>query len=456
MDLAALGLRTQEPASSTDIGSAPAAKPVDVTTVTVHSEQDPASPALPPGLTEEPDSSDKSDSPLPSTPASQPLPLSPNQTPKPPFSPPPNIPPSVSPPTVSSPPPQVQASAAAPTPTLGGLFSTLRHSASMRVRTNGAGPDHRRSIIDTSVPPIPGLPSPSKARPSLRPATAQSVASTAEASHQAHDALSEPSSPSGFNLGPNGLGKDKTPEKKASGWFKRKSSRLEVSFSGASSSPAKEDSAWARSQTVKDSISSNRRTSEAAASQVPSAFDTSSSAIPIPTLLKTPASVPSSPVQPRTVYPEHKKSTPDLSTKVRSGKPTRRPATAGATVGSPSWARPSSSIVPPLPPLPGSPGSPPGHNRNGHTSEFGARSPSVPQRPSTASSTMQAPGSLAFSMSNSTSSASIGDSPIPNAGGLKKRATRKLSLTAPMLGFGRSRQKDREVQSPPTAFPSGR
>ncbi|KAF9820790.1 hypothetical protein IEO21_01233 [Rhodonia placenta] len=458
LDMAALGLRPREATpSAADIGSSPTAKPADViaTTTTDSSERDPCSPALPPGLSEEPDSSDKSDSPLLSTPASQPIPLLPNRPPKSP-SPTPQ-----SNGSAGSSQTQPLAESPAPSSTLGGLLNTLRHTSSMRARG-----ENRRSVLDSSVPPVPSLPSPSKAKASHRPGTAQSAVSVAGGPH---DAPPEPASPSG-------PAKEKTPEKKTSMWLRMKSSRLEASFSGtssASSAAPREEVAWPRSQTVKGSAGAGRRASHV---DVPSAFAASPP-------LAAAMSVPSSPVQPRLVHPEHKKSTPELTPKGKSGMTSigrassalarlpKRPSTAGATpVGSSSsWSRPNSSVVPPLPTLPGSPtlgqaaadeaaeratphsDAPPSSASTSRVDDFGMRGPLVPQRPSTA---IPMPGAVGMSASYSTSSAAssnVADRTVLS-GGTKKRATRKLSFTAPMLGFGRKdRQKERET--PPSAFP---
>ncbi|KAI0962643.1 hypothetical protein AcV7_001441 [Taiwanofungus camphoratus] len=480
LDMAALGLQTHEPAPSTsDVGSAPA-KPVSVATVTDTSEHEPGSPALPPGLTEELDSSDKSDSPVPITPASQPLPLSPNQEPK--------VPPSPSltaqPVPQSSPSSTTPVQASVPTGTFGGLLSTLRHTPSIRVRANGHGSENRRSVLDLVTPPVPAIPSSSTTRLSRRPATAQSVASTAEMTHQTHEFPAEPSSPSRKTSTANGFGREKTPEKKTSMWFRRKSSRLEASFAGTSSdrplSAGKEEAGWFRT-----SHASSRRTSEAGLSDVPPVLrPTSPIASPSPKLSSvtsplsnTVASVPSSPVSGHPSVPEHKKSTPDLA-RGKSGrshssmsslaKLPKRPSTAGATVGSSPWSRPNSSVAPPLPPLPGSPQSPSngagfshsGENGNGNSglkeTAGGHRAEQIP-RPSSAAAYV--PNPVGFSVSSSTTTTTTSTGVADGSAANKKRGTRKLSFTAPILGFGRKdrdRHKDKDMQPPPSSFTPSR
>ncbi|KAH9926369.1 uncharacterized protein B0H18DRAFT_339289 [Fomitopsis serialis] len=172
LDMAALGLKNPEPApSATDMGSAPAAKPANSATVPVtgSSEVDLGSPALPPGLTEE-DSSERSESssPLPATPASQPIPLTSGQTIKGPSVPPLTIPSSQ---TMSDPSTPVQSTSLGSNGsggTLSGLFNTLRHSRSEK------GPDIRKSWLNvdsSQVPPVPSLPSPTAKKRPRRPTT---------------------------------------------------------------------------------------------------------------------------------------------------------------------------------------------------------------------------------------------------------------------------------------------
>ena len=58
---------------------------------------------------------------------------------------------------------------------------------------------------------------------------------------------------------------------------------------------------------------------------------------------------------------------------------------------------------------------------------------------------------MGVAMSTSTSSTASYGSPV-EGGTLKKRATRKLSFTAPMLGFGRKDKERYKDQPPPSSF----
>ncbi|OSD01095.1 cysteine proteinase [Trametes coccinea BRFM310] len=516
LDLTALGLKpaTPPPGSSTDIGSAPS-KPLSLATATEASEyayahaSGDSAPAMPPGLTEEPDS-DKSDSPMPVTPSTHPIPLSAGNTPKMPSAPAPpslvvSIPPSGSSTAYSSPQPPhvpVPASPSQHNHTLGGLFQSIRQSPSLRLRANGSAnhsSENRRSQHEASGFPLPSFPySPS----SRRPRTAQSTASTAETSHQAHEPPGTPSAPSspvpskGLHAFPNGSAAPKSPEKKPSAWFKRKSSRQDNASSGVGSPVmGKDEPSWFH-RSGKDAHSHarlGRRGSEAAISDA----------------MTSPA-LPSSPIVPSPDGPlaAHKKSSPELSRSIKRDKRSSgaklppRPSTAGARIGSSSdfGSRPlSMSAVPPLPPLPGSPTSPgangeaaahvPGKgaekDADGSSGTTTASAPTAAQRRSSPQpiphasphpqprvdnpSSMSPQGVIGLGFSTSYGSAgsgSVADTPIvpsssgsgsgSSAGTNWKRATRKLSLTAPMLGLGRKdkdRQKDRErTQGPPSAF----
>ncbi|EPS99325.1 hypothetical protein FOMPIDRAFT_1037053 [Fomitopsis schrenkii] len=486
VDMAALGLKSAEPAPSpTDMASAPAAKPANSLAMSAagSSEIDLSSPPLPPGLTEDSSERSQSSSPLPVTPASQPIPLAAGQSQSTKGSggsiPPLTIP--SQPQSVSGPSTPVQSTSqgSSSSSAIGGLFSTLRHSRSDRAA------DIRKSWLNVDaaqVPPVPLVPSP--VAPPRRPATAASTASTAEG----YESPSEPGSPAlpynGSANGSSGTSIGKNPEKKV-GWFKRKSSRLEVSFSGAGPS-APEASSHRRSQTVKEGGSSRRLSASASASvsASPSGSAPGSSIIP-PAFAMTPLpppAIPSSPVFPRA--PDHKKSTPELLKTKNSrtlssalGKLPRRPSTAGATVGSSSstFARPTSPHAPPLPPLPASPHATqperredtgtlqrafpsetmqvPSSPRPDRTSGSHPHSSGVPRRPSTANgshSHSHAPA-MGVAMSTSTSSTTSYGSPVESST-LKKRATRKLSFTAPMLGFGRKDKERHKDQPPPSAF----
>ncbi|KAI0776344.1 hypothetical protein BD413DRAFT_265849 [Trametes elegans] len=479
LDLTSLGLKPPPPppsaTASTDVGSAPG-KELSVSTADP-SEQScaPGSPipAMPPGLTEEPDS-DKSDSPVPTTPSTQPIPLSPSNTPKHPSAPvPPNLVVSIPPSGVSSPPP-VPASPSQPqhNHSLGGLFHSLRQSPSIRLRSNGFGSNHsenRKSAHDSSGFPLPSLPySPS----SRRPRTAQSTTSTADTSHQTHETIpSLPGSPipSKGHAFPNGTPtpkeKERHPERKPSAWFKRKSSR-------------------------QDNIGS------------------SSPILPLSPIVPSASDGPSSPLASSSA---HKKSSPDLARSVKrekrgAGKLPPRPSTAGARIGGTyeSNSRPNSmASPPPLPPLPGSPISP-GANGSatavptkGKDRENGGHSPGATDasgdepRPNRSSPGLSPPsksqsqsssnaslprqdqypftsstgsGLVGLGFSGNSGGGSVADTPVvppssstgsgsSSAGGNWRRATRKLSFTAPMLGLGRrDKDKDRHRDKPPPSF----
>ncbi|KAL1950870.1 hypothetical protein VTO73DRAFT_19 [Trametes versicolor] len=488
LDLTALGIKPPTPpptaAATTDIGFAPG-HPLSLATASDVTEVSGSpSPAMPPGLTEEPDS-DKSDSPMPSTPGSHPVPLSPLHTPKLPSAPvPPNLVVSIPPSSPTLPPmPPIPASPSQPqhNHSLGGLFHSLRQSPSLRLRANGftSSAEHRQSAHD----PAPGMPHSPR-----RPRTAQSSASTADTSHQTHEGTLPPSippspSPSKSHAFPNGSSakegwKERVPEKKASGWFKRKSS-------------------------------SSKQDASVSSPVVPSAsFATASSA--------SEEQVPGSPL--------HKKSSPELSRSLKrekrgSSKLPPRPSTAGARMSSSeqgSGSRPPSTIaMPPLPPLPGSPTSPSENGSaaplvangkgaaNGDAAHVEDGAPSTPQDglsrrssfqpihqppaslPASASAPEQGHGhrhaqgynpfsaSAGYGFSPSYGGAgggSVADSPAmppssssgsaSSGGGAAanwKRATRKLSFTAPMLGLGRKdrdkdRERHREREKPPTSF----
>ncbi|KAI0370144.1 cysteine proteinase [Pilatotrama ljubarskyi] len=543
LDLAALGLKAPTPppasasAASTDIGSAPG-KPLSLATVDTGEPGHaviPGSPvpAMPPGLTEEPDS-DKSDSPIPSTPSTQPapIPLSPAHTPKLPSAPvPPNLVVSIPPPgspSLSSPAPTPTAVPSSPSQpqhnhSLGGLFHSLRQSPSLRLRANGfssssrESAENRKSAHDPSGFAVPSLPySPPSSR---RPRTAQSTASTAETSHQTHEGSAyspsvppspvPPSSKGQQHAFPNGTAtpvatptKERGPEKKASAWFKRKSSRQDNGASASASSPS--------------------------SPVVPSAF--AMSPLASGSSLADAAS-------PRSPSPQsqglHKKSSPELSRSLKrekrsSSRLPQRPSTAGARMGSSSdfGSRPNSmAAVPPLPPLPGSPTSQDAmangsaspapetalgrsnDRENGDVSpEMSASPPDgagiahskpqpIPQPhgpghghghahvPTDSFPFIASPGGvvgLGLGFGGATGGGSVADTPVvpqsqshssggsghshgfggASASASWKRATRKLSFTAPMLGLGRrdkdkDRHKEREkVQAQATPPPS--
>ncbi|GBE77176.1 hypothetical protein SCP_0100480 [Sparassis crispa] len=479
LDMAALGIRPPPPPapSSTDLGS-PAGRTLNLTAE--HSELEPGSPALPPGLTEEPEVSDSGDSPAPATPT----PVAhlnsflntqthPSEVPSSPLPPNPSLP--VPPNAPNSPP---APTAAGP---LGGLFNTLRHSQSARARPASSA-ENRRSLLE---PPVPFLHShpPVSMR---RPATAQPIASTADKGHHAHDLPSAPGSPVTMHGVVNGLGialgnpahhhshtvkdkdkdkdkdkereKDKSPEKKASMWFKRKSSRVDFAFGGSSSERPRtaDSSAWFH-PSHKDAV----RTADSGVFGRPQAYP-----------LSTPSSPVSGEATPFFPRPEHKKSSPELARAKGRGtsltgssvlsKLPPRPSTAGATM---SRSRPMSSYVPPVPALPSSPAV----NGSALPAEHGSVKGKEPQRSAedAAAAALRihhsplstapavAPSSSTGTASTRSMSTSVADSQAPSS---KHHWRRKLSLTAPMLGFGRKdREKDKDRQRekdqvPPTSF----
>ncbi|OCH90042.1 cysteine proteinase [Obba rivulosa] len=434
LDMVALGLREPVPEpSTTEVGSAPG-KTVEVSVASEGSERDLESPALPPGLTEEPDASDKSDSPSIGTPASHPIPLSTSTGLKAPFMPG-SVPSSISTQSGQGSSSTSSQPASPSGTTLGGIFHTLRRPPS-RARANGSASENRRSFVEPP-PPVPLLPA--SVGGSHRPGTSHSVTSTETSQHD----VSMPSSPimSKGSLA-NGASKDKSGEKKA--WFKRKTSRLDTP---ASSTPALDRSGSARARN--------------APATPPLDIPRPQTASPVPS--------PSSPVSTSRLAGEHKKSSPELlrgrskheSSRGPTSKLPPRPSTAGATVGSSSFSRPASG-TPDVPPLPASltsarnaspvsptadPGAPGTKGKDRESPRRGLDGPaSLPSPPPP----VLGPLGLGFTMSTGTTasgaSASSPDSPVSassGAGGNWKRATRKLSLTAPMLGFGR-REKERD------------
>ncbi|EJF67507.1 cysteine proteinase [Dichomitus squalens LYAD-421 SS1] len=527
IDLAALGLKSASPPpgsrATTDLGSVPG-KPVGIAT-TEPSEQShtPISPSLqrPPGLHSSVDDlnlSDKSDSPLPTPGAAQPI-SSTNNTSD-------SLP--VIAPTPSYPNLVVSVPDGPPTPgpmspsrekhshgTFGKALKTLRQTPSLRLKTPNGKDGYRRSVTDSSANLLPLSSTPASPR-TRRPQTTETTATASTTETSTHETVpSVPSSPlpsKGYAF-PNGTAatrdKERTPEKKSSTWFRRKSTREETM------------------PVASPSLSRlGRRGSEAAIS------GTSSPAIP------------SSPVPPfasgsRTDPPfspsSHKKSAPDLSKSVRrekrasgnaSSKLPPRPSTAGATMTSSSRGYHSGvGVPPPLPTLPGSPMTPgkgtaadsffPPKRKERDAADGSPRQPeeaSLPPLPSTPagdsgrerqreaqSDSVPPPArisqsdsqysSTTYSHSNHTShthgharpgppgsaysepdpyatslsfgrsgGGGVGDTPVvphsssssSSTGNNWKRATRKLSLTAPNI-FGKKDRERKEVP-PPSAF----
>ncbi|KAI0674021.1 hypothetical protein C8Q78DRAFT_1076965 [Trametes maxima] len=553
LDLVALGLKppTPPPASTPPTDSS---KPLSVTTEPSEPTPGSPAPAMPPGLTEEPDS-DKSDSPMPSTPATHPTPLSPPHTPKlAAAAAPPNLVVSIpSPPGASSPAstlPPLPASPSQPqhNHSLGGLFHSLRQSPSLRLRSNGftgASVDSRRSSHDPL--PLPHSPA------GRRPRTAQSAASTATTAETSQHTTTHEGAPSvppspvpskahvltnGTSASTSSKEKERGPEKKSSAWFKRKSSRHDPASASTSSKDKDKDKDREDSWFHHAHARLGRRGSEAAiASSLP--------ASPLlPTAFPSLAAVASDPPP---LHAAHKKSSPELARtakRERRGAPPVRPSTAGARIGSSEFdaGRPRSGVMmppppPPLPPLPGSPTSPVANGaaesvlgtrkererENGDPSRSRPHSPgpkdpgtstphddphpppvapqpqpSHPQPTATSTPTPPPPAAgypftasphgsgnlglgLGLGIGYGGSGGSVADTPVvpPSGGGSGssstssgsgaganwKRATRKLSFTAPMLGLGRKdrerhsnkergreREKEKTAHAPPSAF----
>ena len=168
---------------------------------------------------------------------------------------------------------------------------------------------------------------------------------------------------------------------------------------------------------------------------------------------------------PARLQTEHKKSLPEIAlgrksdrAKSSSGKIPPRPSTAGAAIGGSTTSLGRGSPIPPVPPLP----SAPGHVLNGEAlttepeplkgngkddtepSGVEALRDGASNHRRQFSGTVPVAVGLGFTASEGTaSSLSTSDPPVHTSSNWGKRATRKLSLTAPMLGFGR-KHKDKE------------
>ncbi len=464
LDVTALGVRppvsiappaTQSGDSNTGLSVASTAP---LTSTSESPELDPTSPALPPGLLVH----GTTPSPSPSPPTfTSPLIGSPPQ------SPPSQQPqlyvqiPGTSPEstrTPTSPPPPGGSSSRS------SFFNSIRRPPSIpsRIRSgNGNSSENRKSVVH--APPVPPIP--------LAPGSGSSIDGEAniDGDELPIPALLPYGSPPSVvsSSQPNGKEKDKS-------WFKRKSFRSDKPPSSmapdfaersASASAVGEDTS---SPWYKPTKRVMRRASEAGLSDYPSSIGMPSSA-PTPSVM-THMSSASPSLRP---VPEHKKSTPELAAVERSERrmSRQRPSTAGATVG-----RTSAVVVPPLPPIPLTPMRQPPSDQSSDKTEAppqleerkvevpdnrrdrgqmnGAMHNQVHHRPHTSHSPIS-PSGLSFSASNGTSStlgtnAGESTSTVSSTGATKpKRATRKLSLSAPMLGFGR-KDKDKRPQSPAT------
>ncbi|KAH9914909.1 cysteine proteinase [Epithele typhae] len=470
LNLSALGLKVPTPAPASATITEPGSTPGRPLATGEPSDQghvpNSPSPAAPPGLVEETAQSDTSDSPrLRSPTLKAQVPLSVD----------------IPPPSTNGP---SSPSQSQPQPQSKGLMKTLRSKGSLRA-SNWTS-DSRRSGADL-VPPLPSSPV------AKRPRTAQSELSQTDATSSATPSI--PSSPvpsKGYVFPHHGNGSvpstplsDRAPEKKPSSWFKRKSSSRQDALAALPQSPS--------------TPRLGRRGSEAAIQMAPPMASTSSSEPPLSPMGSG----------------SHTKSATSSRDKEKRNSHTRRPSTAGPTMSS-SRPLSGISSPPPLPTLPGSPASPmPNGTAAEHArfvkgtsrdaSPFPASNP-LPEHDSTASlhasrglssqPPSQAPSESHYSTSSTPSRSpqpqtrqlpplpphahhtlsygggsggGIGDTPVvphnhSGGNGLAhgsgsstsnqwKRATRKLSFTAPMLVFGRKdREKDRERREIPSSF----
>lgn len=499
LDLAALGLRSTTP-------PVPEPASVDVPTQKRQSFEPPASPvtvpSLPPGLADEVDSSDVSDPPFPVTPSQYSHPPVVNFLDRTP-----HRSPSVQPLKVNiSSPEDVNASFSGtsdspviPTPSgKSGLFQSLRHSPSIKIRGQAIGSSattKRRSSVKENITRPATAPGLQKPDGPSEPPPLSTFPPTPAPPSPVHNGPATPDPP-----------KIKEPERKASTWFKRKSGRADKRpetssgsptkpfYDGDVSSPPSSSTAWFRSNPAADP--SKRRPSEPSLfdaggfhkshSPKPSAdltltsqngtgdhrsgYDTpspgsasssfaSTSAAALPADSHSPVrnshplpSIPASPQGPSIRQPiyapspafsprasvDHKRSQPHLKITKSAGydspsspKALPRPSTAGAT----TVAKIRSEPEPPLPPLPPSSKT---HRRGGSNDQ--------------ASDTTATTGSDGRPNSTYVAADSTTDStlnlPPPAA---FKRASRKLSLSSPILGFGKREKKEKTYSHEKTA-----
>ncbi|EJC98825.1 cysteine proteinase [Fomitiporia mediterranea MF3/22] len=431
LDLAALGLKTDEP-TATD--SAVEASPMQA-------------PLLPPGLTHEGDSDASEFAPAtPASPVLQAIPaVASNSSPLPLH--------------VTIPPAETSTSATisipVPTPTAtspngksGGFFSSLRHSPSKP----SFGSENRRAAQDVVSPPVPPLPS-SIGSPQM--SAEPSVASTSTTTPP----------PTIAN------GKHKAPKEKTSGWFSRKRSLRPEKEKNPDrlSRPATSHGHGTPDHHDGGSFSSSTNSSRVPLVVMDGADGSSSSRPSVSAMTDSPSLLPSLPVSPKSPQassssdthilrqngsavpplspsahtsshhrddgmsyqfhlPGHKKSQPSLSgspTVVESSsrrlpdvRPPKRPSTAGAAESPTHGTFKRLDETAPLPPLPSELRSPLPRPRTA------AYDPSIPkeEREQRRFSAAIVPPTTPF-----------------------KRASRKLSFTGSMLGWGR-RDKDKEKE----------
>ncbi|KIM88808.1 hypothetical protein PILCRDRAFT_813789 [Piloderma croceum F 1598] len=499
LDLAALGLRPVIPVPVPESAEVPTRQSIEPST-----SPSLVVPSLPPGLADDVDSTDVSEPPL--------SPITPSQ-------------PSLTAPIVGDAlhePLRVNVSSgsnddtpalpgSAPvSPTAGakvGLFHSLRHSPSMKVRVGSGGStglEKRKSVKEKIARPAtsPGLPKrddPPEPLPPMPPVPP----------------LMQPALANGKDTEPV---KAKEPERKPSLWFKRKSGRTEKrpgTSGGTSNSPESGGdlnssstspgaTAWFRNHTpatwepyktsgpsepspndvgvfrsllssspkfshtpkhsadlglaphigVRDGRGGNDSSSPGSAA---SSFASSSvqspdippSTVQLPTIPGSPqgstaqtSNTPANSLPPSPHSPvDHKRSQPLLKTKKskelkysHSTKLPPRPSTAGASTGGAAGSKP-----PPLPPLPAFS---PAHRRTASTNPSSDTTHNTnngwPNSTSVATKMGMDPtvGSNAPAL-NSSSTAGV---PI-------KRPSRKLSLSSPILGFGK-KEKNKEKEKP--------
>lgn len=407
-------------------------------------------PALPPGLTDELDSSDQSESPPPATPSLVPLPLT-------------------SPLKLSIPSEPLPPSSPVSTPTrLGGL---LRNAPSLRFRTNGNA-DKGAASPDPDAPPVPPIPSYSSSI--RRPRTAQSHVSVGP-NHSspppdippipALPAVTPPS-PTKTQQQPvrrDDIDKDKHVEKdidKKHGWFsKRRSFREKPPGTAPASTSRQEGARFSPVHSPKLSnghVSLGRRASAMGLVDTPRSPTPSAPMNSMPEGLVDSTNIASIPIaQPKALPHGHNRDA-DLQRLLLSKREHRtsspsppvtklppRPSTAGATVGKSSRYRPMSSVMPSVMPA----------NLTALASSspltrdsFDLADSSGPDSKSRPSSGVHSPRGLGMTMSEGSTLGGAGSIPS-HLGNEKKKTTRKLSFVGPIFGFGR-KDKDKDKDRP--------
>jgi len=511
LDLAALGLRPVVPTPVSESAEVPTRYPLEP-----RPSPPLVVPSLPPGLTDAVDSSDIGDPPPIPVTLSQPSPTVPFVGGAPHES----I--SLHPLSVNDPSPNDDTSAfpgslpASPTfsgpGTKAGLFHSLRHSPSMKVRvgsSSGAGLEKRKSLREKMVRPATSTGLPKHDDPPEPP--------------PAVPALAQPTPASGKDTE---LAKIKEPERKPSLWFKRRSGRTDKRPGSSAGTPTSPDSgvdatlpslsssatAWFRnnspataepsksfspsdpapndvgvfrsflssspkiSHTPKHSVdlglaphlgAQDRRGGNGSSSpgSATSSFASSSVQTPdIPTSTAQLPTIPASPQGPSTPQTlnvlssslppsphspvnqrssvDHTGSQPHLKTKKSkdlkspiSPKLPSRPSTAGASSG----GRTTTSEPPPLPPLP--PFARP-HRRTASTDPAMDTANNEVRPNSGRVITNMATDPIVKREAPAMSSYS-------NATATLKRPSRKLSLSSPILGFGKKeKNKEKEKEKP--------